>query len=72
MGRPRKTPEVVDSIEVYRDSAGEYRWRGWSGNNKVVATSGEGYVNIGWAKRMAKEMFPQARIKPEVTDAGSS
>ena len=60
---PNKKPAVVASVLIYQDEAGEYRWTAWSANNKKVADSGEGYVNRGWAKRMAKEMYPEARIR---------
>ena len=30
--------------EVFRDRAGEYRWRLQAGNNKIVADSSEGYT----------------------------
>ena len=30
-------------IQVYKDTAGEWRWRMMSGNGRVVAESGEGY-----------------------------
>lgn len=30
---------------VYRDNAGQWRWRLLVANNKVIADSGEGYVN---------------------------
>lgn len=30
-------------IEVYKDAAGEWRWRALSGNGRIVAESGEGY-----------------------------
>ena len=29
---------------IYKDSAGEYRWRLRAGNNQIVAVSGEGYI----------------------------
>lgn len=32
------------NFEIYKDSAGEYRWRLKAGNGKVIADSGEGYV----------------------------
>lgn len=32
-------------IEVYKDNAGEFRWRKKADNGEVVADSGEGYVN---------------------------
>ena len=31
--------------EVYKDTNGEWRWRLWAANNKVIADSGEGYAN---------------------------
>lgn len=61
MGRPRKQP-LVASVVVYRDSKGEYRWSAKAGNGEKVADSAEGYVNRSWAKRMAKEMYPDAKI----------
>ena len=33
-----------ERIEVYPDSAGEWRWRWKAANNRTTATSGEGYV----------------------------
>jgi uncharacterized protein YegP (UPF0339 family) len=32
-------------IEVYRDNAGEWRWRKLAANNAILADSGEGYEN---------------------------
>jgi uncharacterized protein YegP (UPF0339 family) len=34
---------VGGKFEVYRDKAGEYRWRLRAANNEVVADSNEGY-----------------------------
>lgn len=31
------------TFEVFRDSAGEWRWRLVAGNGKTIADSGEGY-----------------------------
>lgn len=30
---------------VYKDSKGEYRWRFYAPNNRIMANSGEGYKN---------------------------
>ena len=30
---------------IYRDAGGEWRWRLRASNNKIIATSGEGYIN---------------------------
>lgn len=35
-----------DGIRVYRDEAGEYRWARYR-SSRVIADSGEGYVNRG-------------------------
>lgn len=32
-------------FEMYRDEAGEWRWRLKAVNGLIIATSGEGYVN---------------------------
>jgi uncharacterized protein YegP (UPF0339 family) len=32
-------------IEVYTDKAGEPRWRAVDDNERIIATSGEGYAN---------------------------
>jgi len=31
---------------VYQDRAGEWRWRLLAANNRIVATSGEGYTRM--------------------------
>jgi len=33
------------SFLIYKDSAGEYRWRLQAANTKTIADSGEGYKN---------------------------
>jgi len=39
--------------QIYRDRAGEWRWRWRAGNNRVVADSGEGYSSRDAAWRAA-------------------
>jgi uncharacterized protein YegP (UPF0339 family) len=34
-------------FEMYKDDAGEYRWRLKSSNGQTIAASGEGYKNRG-------------------------
>jgi len=34
----------MSKFEIYRDDAGEYRWRLTADNGEIVADSGEGYV----------------------------
>ena len=58
---PKK--QIVAAVQVYRDSKGEYRWSAKAANGEKVADSAEGYVNRSWAKRMAKELYPDVRIE---------
>ena len=30
---------------VFKDTAGQWRWRFYAPNNRIVAASGEGYIN---------------------------
>jgi uncharacterized protein YegP (UPF0339 family) len=36
-------PAAKAAFEVYKDNAGEYRWRLRTQNTQVIATSGDGY-----------------------------
>ena len=36
---------MAAEFELYRDSAGEYRWRLQAANNEIIADSAEGYNN---------------------------
>ena len=37
-------PAAKATFEVYKDAAGEYRWRLRAQNTQVIATSGDGYA----------------------------
>ena len=50
-------------FEVYKDKAGEYRWRLRMQNTKVIATSGEGYTT----KRACEEAIDS--VKKNAADA---
>jgi uncharacterized protein YegP (UPF0339 family) len=52
---------------IYRDAAGEYRWRLWSGSD-IIADSGQGYSSPQAAERgvlAVKRVAPAARIVHE-------
>lgn len=36
---------MASRFQVYRDTAGEFRWRLRAGNNEIIAVSGEGYTS---------------------------
>ena len=42
--RERKAPAAAATFEVYKDKAGEFRWRLRTQNRQVIATSGAGYA----------------------------
>lgn len=44
-------------FEVYKDNAGEHRWRLRAGNGKIVADSGEGYTRHEDAHRAIKDLL---------------
>lgn len=50
-------------VEVYLDTAGEWRWRRRAGNGRIVADSGEGYVDRDNATRAAIAAFPDDRVR---------
>lgn len=43
---------MAAEFELYKDSAGEYRWRLQARNNKIIADSGEGYSTKAGAERI--------------------
>lgn len=52
-------------VEIYPDSADEYRWRAKDGaNGKVIADSGEGYQNISDVERMIQRVFSGETARP--------
>jgi uncharacterized protein YegP (UPF0339 family) len=50
-------------FELFRDEAGEHRWRFQAGNNQIIATSGEGYSS----KRGAADAV--ARVRTQASKA---
>ncbi|MFC1718958.1 YegP family protein [Candidatus Poribacteria bacterium] len=53
-------------FQVYKDRAGEYRWRLRANNSRIIADSGEGYVTKSECKRAVdrvKEQAPQATVE---------
>lgn len=55
---------ILDRIELYRDAAGEWRWRAISKNHvDILADSGQGYINRTDCRAMAEGLFPGVEIK---------
>lgn len=53
----RRTRRTRMRFEVYRDKAGEYRWRLLSSNGQITADSGEGYTRQEDAHRAIAAML---------------
>jgi uncharacterized protein YegP (UPF0339 family) len=59
-------------FEVYADTGGHYRWRLWSGSNKVAA-SGESFASKSNAERAANGFKSSAKTaKYTITGSGSA
>lgn len=58
------------SVEVYRDSAGHWRWRARARNGRVVADGAEGYASrrnalracAGFARMFRAEAFTAPKV----------
>ncbi len=53
-------------FELYKDNAGEYRWRFVSGNGRIIATSSEGYKAKGDCQNgieLIKREAPSAQVE---------
>jgi Domain of unknown function (DUF1508) len=60
--KPRCAAPYV--FDVFR-SGGEWRWRLWAANGKIVANSGESFNRAGWAVKMCEKLLPSAPIFKE-------
>lgn len=52
-------------FELYKDSADEFRWRLRADNNKVIATSGEGYKahsDCAHGIDLVRKQAPEAKL----------
>ena len=43
-------------VEVYRDTAGMYRWRRKAANGEIVSDSAEGYTDKRWVEHQASAL----------------
>jgi uncharacterized protein YegP (UPF0339 family) len=62
------TKKPAATFEVYKDKAGEFRWRLRALNSQIIATSGEGYTekrSCMSAIDSVKKAAPDAPIKEE-------
>lgn len=55
-------------FQIFKDQAGEYRWRLRADNNEIIADSGEGYVNKSDCRHgieLVKQQAPDAEIEDQ-------
>lgn len=57
MAAKKKEAPVITEVCVLKQEDGWW-WSARSANGKEVASSGEGYVNRGYAYRVAKTLYP--------------
>ncbi|HEV7719857.1 MAG TPA: DUF1508 domain-containing protein [Iamia sp.] len=57
---------MASQFEIYKDSAGEHRWRLRDGNNQITATSGEAFASKSNAERAAENVKGDAPDAPIV------
>jgi uncharacterized protein YegP (UPF0339 family) len=53
----------IERVEVYRDSAGEWRFTAYATNGKAIARESEGYTHRDDAWGAASGSWPDAEIK---------
>lgn len=53
---------MTDKVEVFKDSAGEWRWRRVAQNGNIISTGGEGYVNKADCVAIAARLNPSIRL----------
>ena len=61
---------MAATFELYKDKAGEFRWRLRHENGQIIADSGEGYTTKANAKngiQSVKENAPIALIEDQTT-----
>ncbi len=54
-------------FEVYKDNAGEFRWRLKAANHEPIASSGEGYKSKAWCMEII-EKIKQGAAAAQVKD----
>lgn len=50
-------------VELYRDKAGDWRWRAKGDNGEIVGDSGEGYERQIDCVRELRKLFPNADLQ---------
>lgn len=58
----------MDTVEIYQDDAGEFRWRRKGPNGEPVSSSGEGYVSHSYLKGRAAQLNPGCLMVDLVTE----
>lgn len=59
-------PRDNDTLTVWRDRSGEYRWTRKAANGRSIAVSGEGYTNWQDAFEICKSLWPDTPILVDI------
>lgn len=54
-----------EKVVVYRDQAGEWRWRRLAANGELVSESGESYLHKSYAVGIAGTLNPSVEVEVE-------
>lgn len=59
----------ASEIQLYKDTAGEWRFNGLAANGRIVVSSSEGYINredaVGAAQGMLGDDVPVVELQPK-------
>lgn len=53
---------TLDTVEVYPDEAGNWRWRRLAPNGRIISTSGESFDGRFEAERSARRANPDGKL----------
>jgi uncharacterized protein YegP (UPF0339 family) len=56
---------TTDTITIYKDNAGEWRWRRKAINGRIVGASTEGYNNKSDCRENAERQFDKCTIQED-------
>ena len=60
----------MDTVQIYADDSGEYRWRRRSENGRIVADSGESYTRAADCLEAAEAVFEGQMLEYQVPERG--
>ena len=61
---------MSDTVKIFKDEVGEWRWHRKAGNGKIISQSSEGYTHHADAKAVAERLNDDddVKFKDEIED----